>query len=78
MFFKKRVKETIQGLAPELTAEQVQMGLLAEANQPTSTGNQEKDIVGVITDQQQVSKFIEWLGSEEARALGRKLREREG
>lgn len=40
-------------------------------------GEQEQEVVGIITDQAQALNFLEWLMSPEAREIGRQIREKQ-
>lgn len=55
----------------ELTANEA----IEEVRSWESTGEGECEVVGAIFDQDEAVAFLEWLMSDEARAIGQRLRE---
>lgn len=55
----------------ELTSEQA----IEEVRSWEITGGGKREVVGAIFDQDEARAFLEWLCSDEAREIGRRLRE---
>ncbi|MBO0783318.1 MAG: hypothetical protein J2P37_31275 [Ktedonobacteraceae bacterium] len=62
----------------DLSAQQAMDEIRSWGTHPEQASQGESEIVGAIFDQDEARKFLEWLGSPEARAIGQRLREKKG